>query len=85
MAVRKEPGRFTGQVARVEVHRRDVNSEMFGESGGRCLMEARIAGRQPIAVTEQAATLHQAIDGAARKLKRSLDTTLGKLADAERI
>jgi ribosome-associated translation inhibitor RaiA len=82
--VRKELDRFTGQVTRVEIHLRDVNSEKFGENDKHCLMEARIAGRQPIAVTEQAATLHQAIDGAARKLKRSLDTTLGKLADAER-
>lgn len=82
--VRKELDRFTGQVTRVEIHLKDVNSEKFGENDKHCLMEARIAGRQPIAVNEQAATLHQAIDGAARKLKRSLDATFGKLADAER-
>ncbi|MGB9129671.1 MAG: hypothetical protein WCB97_08480 [Thiobacillus sp.] len=42
------------------------------------------AGRQPIAVTDHANTLHQAIDGAAQKMKRSLDSTLGKLGDHKR-
>jgi ribosome-associated translation inhibitor RaiA len=47
-------------------------------------MEARVAGRQPVAVTDQAGSLHQAIDGAAQKLKRSLDSTLGKLGEHKR-
>jgi len=71
--VRKELERFTGQVTRVEIHLRDVNSEKFGENDKHCLMEARIAGRQPIAVTEQAATVEESVVGAARKLSRSLE------------
>lgn len=82
--VRKALGRFTEQVTRVEIHLSDVNGQKAGDNDKRCLMEARIAGRQPIAVTEQADSLHQAIDGAAQKLKRSLDSTLGKLADQRR-
>lgn len=79
--VRKALARFTEQVTRVEIHLSDVNGQKAGDNDKRCLMEARIAGRQPTAVTEQADSLHQAIDGAAQKLKRSLDSTLGKLAD----
>jgi ribosome-associated translation inhibitor RaiA len=44
-------------------------------------MEARLEGHQPIAVTHEAETIDQAIDGAADKLKRLLDHTLGRLRD----
>jgi hypothetical protein len=47
----------------------------------RCLMEARLAGHQPMAVSHQAATLDEAIEGAAEKLERSLDGKLGRLND----
>jgi ribosome-associated translation inhibitor RaiA len=68
----------------VEIHLSDSNGQKAGANDKRCLLEARIAGRQPIAVTEEANSLHQAIDGAARKMKRSLDSTLGKLGDHKR-
>lgn len=82
--VRRVLDRFCNDVTRVEIHLSDSNGQKASENDKRCLMEARIAGRQPIAVTEQANTLHQAIDGAAQKLKRSLDSTLGKLGDHKR-
>ena len=82
--VRRTLGRFSDDVTRVEIHLSDVNGQKAGENDKRCLMEARVAGRQPIAVTEQANTLHQAIDGAAQKLKRSLDSTLSKMGDHKR-
>ena len=78
-------GRFADQVTRVEIHMSDVNGQKVGDNDKRVLMEARIAGRQPIAVTDQAGSLHQAIDGATQKLKRSLDGTFGKLGDKRRI
>jgi hypothetical protein len=45
------------------------------------MMEARLEGRQPIAVTHQAATLDQAVDGASDKLNRLIESTLGRLRD----
>ena len=78
-------GRFSDHVTRVEIHLSDVNGSKAGDNDKRVLMEARIAGRQPIAVTELAGSLHQAIDGATQKLKRSLDTAFGKMADKRRI
>jgi hypothetical protein len=42
-------------------------------------MEARLEGHQPIAVTDEADSLDEAIAGAADKLKRSLDHTLSRL------
>jgi len=77
-------GRFSDHVTRVEIHVSDVNGEKGGLHDKRCLMEARIAGRQPVAVSEQAGSVHQAIDGATQKLKRALDGILGKVADKRR-
>jgi ribosome-associated translation inhibitor RaiA len=82
--VRRVLDRFKDHVTRIEVHVSDVNGPKTTENDKRCLMEARIAGRQPIAVTEMANTVHQALDGAAHKLRRALDTTLGKLNDRKR-
>jgi ribosome-associated translation inhibitor RaiA len=72
-------GRFTDQITRVEVHLSDLNSDKFGAEDKRCLLEARLAGRQPTAVSHQAATLLEAIEGAAEKLKSNLESTFGRL------
>ena len=72
-------GQYTDQITRVEVHLSDVNAAKSGGDDKRCLMEARLAGRQPVAVSHEAATLEEAVDGAADKMKRSLDSTLGRL------
>jgi len=71
--------RFSGKISRLEVHLSDENSQKEGLSDKRCMLEARIEGMQPIAVTNQAGTMEQAIDGAIEKLKASLQTILGKL------
>jgi ribosomal subunit interface protein len=74
--------RFRERVTRVEVHLADENSRAkSGQNDKRCTMEARLAGLQPIVVNEQASSLRQAIDGAASKLQKTLDRTLGRLDD----
>lgn len=83
--VRRVLGRFNDQVTRVEVHLSDINGPKPGENDKRCLMEARLAGRQPTAVSDLANSHHQAIDGAAHKLRRALDTVIGKDADRRRV
>jgi len=78
--VRDILGRFSDHVTRVEIHLSDENSDKkYGSSDMRCLLEARLAGLQPVAVTDAAATVEQAVDGAVRKMRRSLDSTLGRL------
>lgn len=72
-------GRFVHQITRVEVHLSDVNSHKFGGADKRCLLEARLAGRQPTVVSHQAVTMEQAIEGAAEKLKSKVESTLGRL------
>ena len=73
--------RFSDHITRVEVHLSDENRRKVGGEDKRCMIEARIEGRQPITVHEQAATLDQAIHGAAGKLKRLIETTLGQHPD----
>lgn len=71
--------RFSHQITRVEVHLSDENSDRGGSDDKRCMMEARVEGRRPTAVTHEASTVEEAIDGAAAKLERSLESTLGRL------
>ncbi|MGK0266917.1 MAG: ribosome-associated translation inhibitor RaiA [Maricaulis sp.] len=78
-AVRSRLDRFSQHITRIEVHLSDENGDKTGGADKRCLMEARLEGRQPEVVSEQAATLEAAYSGAAKKLQRVLKTTLGKL------
>lgn len=79
--------RFSDRITRIEVHLSDQSGDDGGASSGqddkRCMLEARIEGRQPLAVTHQAATLHQAVDVAADKLSRMIEHTLGRAARSE--
>ncbi len=74
-------GRFSDRITRVEVHLSDLNSDKGGEDDKRCMMEARLEGLRPMAVSHTASTIDDAVDGAAEKLKRSLESTLGRLRD----
>jgi ribosome-associated translation inhibitor RaiA len=73
--------RFADRITRVEVHLNDVNGAKRGENDKRCMMEARPGGLSPIAVTDQAPTLLEAIEGAADKLEHALEHTLGRAQD----
>ena len=75
--------RFSDHITRVEVHLSDESSHKSRLNDKRCMMEARLEGRQPIAVIHQAATLDQAVDGAADKLARLIENTLGRMRDQE--
>lgn len=70
---------FGEQVTRVEVHLSDVNSNAkAGDKDILCTLEARLAGLQPVVTKDHAATAHQAIQGAADKLKRAVGSALEK-------
>lgn len=76
--------RFTTQITRIEVHLSDINGNKGGDTDKRCLLEARVEGRPPTAVTNLAATVEDAVSGAATKMKRALDHELGKLREHNR-
>jgi hypothetical protein len=74
--------RYRGWITRVEVHLSDACATRSGVSKRRCTLEARLAGRQPVAVSHDAANVADALHGATGKLLRVLDTSLGRLRDA---
>jgi ribosome-associated translation inhibitor RaiA len=67
--------RFEGQV---------THGDKSGANDMRCLLEARVAGLKNIAVSHQAESLHFAIEGAAAKLTKALESALGKAHDRGR-
>jgi ribosome-associated translation inhibitor RaiA len=73
-------GRFE-QVRRVDVHLSNQNGQKHEDGDNYCMMEARVAGYEPVVVHAHAADLHLSINGAANKLKRALDSALGRLND----
>ena len=83
--IRDAVDRYEDQVTHVEAHLGDVNSgEKSGANDMRCMLEARLAGLKNIAVKHQAENLHLAIEGAADKLTKALESALGKLQDRQR-
>ncbi len=71
--------RFSEYITRIEVHLGDENSHKQGTNDIRCMLEARLEGFQPVAVTNHAGDQHYAVKGAIDKMKSVLDTKLSKL------
>jgi ribosome-associated translation inhibitor RaiA len=78
-------GRVSAHITRVEVHLSDEDGRKSGQNDKRCVMEARIEGRQPIAVTEHANTLQEAVNGAAERLTHLIDNVLVRAMRSETI
>lgn len=77
-------GRFKEDITRIEVHLSDENGDKKSTDDKRCVMEARMAKHQPLAVTHNASSVDEAFRGAAAKLKRLLESTIGKLREHDR-
>lgn len=79
--IKQALARFSGDVTRVEVHLVGGTPDKGGASDKRCVMEARLTRHPPVAVTQHAPGTDEAFRGAAEKLKRLLESKLGRLAD----
>ena len=73
--------RFGDDLTRVEIHLSDENHDASRGGDKRCLMEARLAHHAPLVVTQHAADMDAAFRGASDKLKRLLDSKLGREGD----
>ena len=71
-------------VTRVEIHLSDENGEKGRQGDKRCAMEARMEGRQPIAVTEHASSLDLALHGACHKMTRMISGIVDAQRDSKR-
>jgi ribosome-associated translation inhibitor RaiA len=72
--------RFEKDITRVEMHLSDENGTKGGPGDKRCLLEARLKGHQPLAVSHVAGSLISAVEGAAEKLARSIKSDVGRRA-----
>ncbi len=70
--------RFSARITRVEVHLTDESGNKAGSEDTKCVMEVRMGGRPPVAVTTQERSLDQAIAAATHKLKHLVGNTLGR-------
>jgi ribosome-associated translation inhibitor RaiA len=70
--------RFSDQITRVDMHLGDENAGRSGGTDKRCMVEARPAGQQPVAVTHHAASLGEACSGAVQKLETLLESKHGR-------
>lgn len=71
----------SGHITRVEVHLSDENGRKNGQSDKRCLLESRLEGRNPVVVTAHAATMDKAVNEAAGKLGRMIESAVGRAAE----
>ena len=81
-AVEAGLSRYEGRLTRVEVHLSDVNSPK-GDRDCRCALEARPAGRPPVAVSSDAHTPADAVKGAVEKMRSLLATAFGREDDVK--
>ena len=78
-SVRGALGGFAEQITRVEIHVSDENGARKGGVNDKsCRIEARLTGRQPIAVHAVADTVAKSVDGAADKLRHAVETIVGR-------
>jgi len=59
--------RFESHITRIEVHLKDENGKKDGINDISCLLEARLEGMKPLAVSNQGGTIDLAVTGAMSK------------------
>jgi hypothetical protein len=69
--------RYAQQISRLDVHLSDENGLKRGPDDKRCMLEAKIEGRRPIAVVGRANSYRQAVTGATEKLISSMEKITG--------
>ncbi|HQQ70885.1 MAG TPA: HPF/RaiA family ribosome-associated protein [Alicycliphilus sp.] len=75
--------RFREHVTRVEVFLSDVDAGKSGTADKRCVIEARPAGRQPVAASAEAVKVADAVAAALDKLVRSLGDDITRAKDRQ--
>lgn len=72
---------FAKELTKVEVHLSDEAAGRTGSTAKRCVIEAEATGAEPVAVTDHADTIEDALTGALHKLDRLLNHRLDRRDD----
>lgn len=75
--ITEELKRFSDNITKVIAYVSDENAAKIGLNDKKCVLEARLEGKQPIAVTHHANSIREAVTGAIEKLKINFE----KLSD----
>jgi len=70
---------YSEHITRLEVHFSDENGHKEGLNDKRCMIEARLEGKQPTAVTAKADTIEEALSSAIEKITALLKTEIGRM------
>ncbi|MCU0711337.1 MAG: HPF/RaiA family ribosome-associated protein [Pirellula sp.] len=75
--------RFDDRITRIEVHFNDENSsaKSYGNDK-RCVLEVRMNGMNPLAVTANTSEVMSSLRSAIDKMRSQIDSTLGRLEEA---
>ena len=77
--LRSDLSHFSDQITRIEVHLSDESSSAKSSmTDKRCLLEVRLAGERPIAISEHAETIWEAVTAATQQMVNLLETELVK-------
>lgn len=79
--IQQELNHFSNRISRIEVHLSDQNSFKKGVEDIHCKMEARMEGRQPVAVLGKSDSKDKALVDAIGKMKATLTTIVGKMSE----
>lgn len=74
-------GKWEDRITRVEVHLHDDDGPKHDKTDKRCVMEVRLAGRQPMVVEHSSDDLYQSIQTAAGKLRKVVSRTIERERD----
>jgi ribosomal subunit interface protein len=77
--ITEDLNRFEQHLTRIEVHLADENGEKKGKNEKRCLLEARLEGMDPVAVSALGDTVEDAVNHAIQKMKAKLTTITEKI------
>ena len=77
--IEKELDHFAEHITRVEVHLSDENADKSGPNDKKCVIEARMRSRQPIAVTAQEENIEKSFKSALGKVKSSVSRIVDKM------
>ncbi len=69
----KAMARFENYVTHYEVYFSDENSDKNTPDDKKCVIEARVKHKNPDRVSHTASEIHQAFDGAVKKMKKVLE------------
>ena len=73
--------RFEKHITRIEVHVSDENGNKKGPNDKRCLIECRLKGLEPAAVTSHEDNIRKAVVSSLDKMKAKLTTITSKLKE----